>query len=102
MIWAYTTGLDGANDLKEPYIIGEASGGTGITNVEIESSLARRAALEYLEKMVQRPALTLIDYKEKHRCAGVIAYAAYLSETFQRGVMDENRKVLVGLLTEHL
>ena len=94
--------MDGPSDLKEAYIIGETANGAELINVEIEPSLARRAALEYLEQMVKRPALTLIDYKEKHKCAGVVAYTAHLSGTFQRGVMDENRKVLIGLLTEHM
>lgn len=95
-IWAYSSVIDGPETFKQPYIIVL----NGAKDVEIEPSMARSHAIRYLERMASIPALELVNVKDKRDYAGVIAYTAHLSGTMRRGVMDESRRVLVGLLTE--
>ncbi|KAL7422065.1 hypothetical protein Q5752_003840 [Cryptotrichosporon argae] len=102
VIWAYSSILEGADRLVAPYIVPLASLSAD-PSVKIEPSLARRDALAYLSGMAgcHNPA-DLPNVKRKNKCAGIIAYTAHLAGMLGRGVMDESRKVLLGLLTEHL
>jgi hypothetical protein len=71
--------------------------------VAVEPALARREALAYLHKHLQVDhPFGIAESPGKNKCAGVIAYAAHLSGTLRRGIMEESRVVLSGLLTEHL
>ena len=99
VIWAYASVLDGPDALNEPYIIP----GADPSGIRIEPALARRDALAYLSKLqsIAHP-FDLPELEGKNRCGGVIAYSAHLAGTLGRGIMDECRKVLVGLLTEHM
>lgn len=42
----------------------------------------------------------LPDVKGKNACAGILAYTAYLVGIGGRGVLEEARRVLLGLLGE--
>jgi hypothetical protein len=43
-------------------------------------------------------AADLPHTRGKNRCGGILAYAAHLLGTLGRGVMDESRGVLLGVL----
>ena len=107
IIWAYSTVLDGPDSLQAPYIIPSTTrtllehGQT--SEIRIEPSLARRAAQTYLADMLSRTGgevFALPDVKGKNACAGVLAYTAYLVGIGGRGVLEEARRVLLGLLGE--
>lgn len=109
IIWAYSTVLDGPDSLQAPYIIPMTNNPDrplehGQTSeIRIEPSLARRAAQSYLANMLRRTqgeAFALPDVQGKNACAGVLAYTAYLMGIGGRGVLDEARRVLLGLLGE--
>lgn len=73
------------------------------SEIRIEPSLARRAAQAYLGHMLiqtRGEAFALPDVQGKNACAGVLAYTAYLMGVGGRGVLDEARRVLLGLLGE--
>jgi hypothetical protein len=65
----------------------------------IEPYLARRDALTYLERFsnVKHP-FTTAEMSDKNDCAGVVAYTAYIVGLARRGVPDEGRVVLEGLM----
>lgn len=65
--------------------------------IKIEPSLARRDALAYLSRMCV-DAADLPHTRGKNRCDGILAYAAHLLGTLGRGIMDESKGVLLGVL----
>ena len=102
-IWAYSTVLDGADSLLRPYITRSEQPTSQTLGVEIESSVARRDALQYVEGMAScSHPFQLFEYKDKKQCAGIIAYTAHLVGLLGRGVTNECAKDLIGLLTEHM
>ncbi|WRT70414.1 uncharacterized protein IL334_007412 [Kwoniella shivajii] len=104
VVWSYGSALDGHDTLQAPFvIISPSRTSTAKHNVRIEPSLARKSALEYLDDVLScEHPFALHQVKDKNKCAGIIAYTAYLAGTLKRGVMDECRTVLLGLLTEHV
>jgi len=107
IIWAYSTVLDGPDALQAPYIIPTAKSHTlkhgQSSEVIIEPSLARRAAQIYLGDMLAQcrgDVFALPDIRGKNACAGVLAYTAHLVGIGGRGVLEEARRVLLGLLGE--
>lgn len=97
VIWTFVSILDGHDRLLESYVLPSPP------RVKIEPSLARRDAITYLDHLLTCPhPFDLPELAEKNRCGGVVAYTAYLAGTLGRGIMDESRDVLVGLLMEHL
>lgn len=101
VVWAYSSMLEGQDSLRAPYII--ASTASSPLDVIIEPSIARREAIIYIDryKTISHP-FAIGEIKGKNKCSGVIAYTAFLAGTLHRGIVDECRKVLIGLLTEHL
>ncbi|BEJ09842.1 hypothetical protein CcaverHIS641_0607570 [Cutaneotrichosporon cavernicola] len=98
VIWAYSTSLDGPVAFDAPYIIRASPGADGLDeDIKIEPSLARRDALAYLSRMGV-DAADLPHTRGKNRCDGILAYSAYLLGTLGRGIMDESRGVLLGVL----
>lgn len=96
VLWTYATVLEGPNDADralEPYILPMGGG-----DAKIEPSLARREALDYLARMGHVRAFDLPTVSHKNRCAGVIAYSAYIIATLGRSPMEDNRNVLMRLL----
>jgi hypothetical protein len=108
VIWAYSSILEGQSPLTGAFIIRlthseGAVHGQSKSKVLVESSLARRAATDYLDRLLSCPhPFALPEVKDKNRCAAIVAYTSYLAGTLGRGIMDESRNVLEGLLTEHL
>ncbi|WWC64355.1 uncharacterized protein I303_106965 [Kwoniella dejecticola CBS 10117] len=105
IVWSYASALDGLDSLQAPFIIITPSSRTGHLDhqVRIEPSLAQRSAMEYLENALScEHPFALPSVKDKNKCAGIVAYTAYLAGTLKRGVMEECRTVLLGLLTEHV
>jgi len=107
IIWAYSTVLDGPDSLQAPYIIPTAHTHTlehgQSSEIVIEPSLARRAAQSYLSEMLGKcggEVFALPDVQGKNACAGVLAYTAHLVGIGGRGVLEEARRVLLGLLGE--
>jgi len=73
------------------------------SEIIIEPSLARRAAQIYLGDMLAQcrgEVFALPDIRGKNACAGVLAYTAHLVGIRGRGVLEEARRVLLGLLGE--
>ncbi|WVW85934.1 hypothetical protein I302_107972 [Kwoniella bestiolae CBS 10118] len=101
VIWSYSSALEGPDPLLAPFILITSSSTTS-HQVRIEPSLAQRSAIDYLDNLlsVDHP-FSLPSVKGKNKCAGLVAYTAYLAGTLKRGVMEECRTVLLGLLTEH-
>lgn len=96
VIWAYAAVHEGPEDAERPleaYILPQADGG-----VKIEPSLARRDALDYLVRLRVRPD-DLPAVPHKNRCAGPLAYTAYLTATLGRSAMEDNKSVLLRLLS---
>lgn len=102
VIWTYSTVLEGPGCLLEPYLIPASTDGHEPVDLTIEPSLARRDALDYLARLQKATASELPDVPNKNRCAGVLAYTAYLAGTLGRGIMDESRNVLMKLLSKGL
>jgi len=97
VIWTFVSILDGHDRLIEPYVL------LSPPRVKIEPSLARRHAIVYLDHLLScSHPFDLPELPAKNRCGGVVAYTAYLAGTLGRGIMDESRDVLVGLLMEHM
>ncbi|KAK6909640.1 hypothetical protein I203_103661 [Kwoniella mangroviensis CBS 8507] len=103
VIWSYSSALEGHDPLLAPFILITLGSSNSNPLVRIEPSLAQRSAIDYLDDLlsVDHP-FSLPSIKDKNRCAGVVAYTAYLAGTLKRGVMEECRAVLLGLLTEHV
>ncbi|CAK9782713.1 unnamed protein product [Cutaneotrichosporon oleaginosum] len=99
VIWAYSTSLDGGVVFDEPYIIrtSPVPEDPAVESIKIEPSLARRGALAYLSR-VENDVAYLSHVEGKNRCGGLLAYAAHLLGTLGRGVMDESKSVLLGVL----
>nr|XP_019010114.1 uncharacterized protein I206_04582 [Kwoniella pini CBS 10737]OCF48895.1 hypothetical protein I206_04582 [Kwoniella pini CBS 10737] len=105
IVWSYASALDGLDSLQAPFIIITPSSRVGHLDhqVRIEPSLAQRSAIEYLDNFLScEHPFALPSVKDKNKCAGIVAYTAYLAGTLNRGVMEECRTVLLGLLTEHV
>ena len=98
LIWSYTSAIAGQEALVAPYVTASTTGRRH--TIDIEPSLARRDALAYLDRHLSNNEDTGLP--NKNRCTGIIAYAAHLVGTLPRGNIEESRKVLNGLLTEHL
>lgn len=98
LVWAYASAIEGQEALVAPYVTASTTGHRH--TIDIEPSLARRDALAYLDRhLSNNPNM---DLPNKNRCTGIIAYSAHLVGTLPRGNIEESRKVLNGLLAEHL
>ncbi|KLT44556.1 hypothetical protein CC85DRAFT_8788 [Cutaneotrichosporon oleaginosum] len=93
VVWAYAAVHEGPHQGAEVFMVPLQTG-----EVKIESTLARRDALEYLARVGHVRPADLPATPGKNRCAGLIAYAAVLCGTLGAAAMDENRDVLMHLL----
>ena len=98
VIWTYATLQEGRRPLIASYVIPRTSS----LDVDIEPFLARRDALSYTDRLQKSTAhpFEVVKLTGKNECVGVVAYCAYLIGTLGRGILEEGRKVLVGLLME--
>lgn len=111
VIWGYASIHEGPGDLRASYIIigaHEEHDRFGSSNpriasyIDTEPSLARREALAYLDRFskVKHP-FAMANMDGKNKCASLIAYTAFLVRFSGRGILDEGKNVLEGLLSAY-